>query len=194
MANAIHKKRQFVPTESVKVRTVEFDRLDSYVKADDRSRSASNVAVEDESPEQMRARTARLLQTLRIPERAEDVTILGVSSFIGFAVSDPHDGQLETFAKKIGADYAVASFHYEGKYDSVMTVPQTSFSQSYGTMNAYGTGGYAVGQYQGTSTSTTYVPVPVTRDAYSNVAVFVRKIRPGDPYDPMHPLGVVPKK
>lgn len=78
--------------------------------------------------------------------------------------------------KKVGAEYIVVSRQYARTVSGVIPMttfsPQTTYTS--GTVNAYGSGGYASGTYSGTSTTynqqTAYVPYSVER--YDQRAIF----------------------
>ena len=87
-------------------------------------------------------------------------------------------------AEKHGAALALLDIRYKEtkQYTSVMFLPSTSTSYTYGSVNAtaYGPGGtaHAYGNYSGTTTTTTLNAVPVQRnqDIYSHDAMFFKKI------------------
>jgi len=79
-------------------------------------------------------------------------------------------------AKKVGAEYVVVSRQYASTVSGVIPMttfsPQTTYSS--GTVNAYGSGGYVSGTYNGTSTTyneqTAYLPYSVER--FDQQAIF----------------------
>ena len=79
-------------------------------------------------------------------------------------------------AKKVGAQYVVVSQQFAQTVSGVIPIttfsPQTTYTS--GTVNAYGSGGFATGNYNGTSTTynqqTTYIPYSVQR--YDQRAIF----------------------
>lgn len=79
-------------------------------------------------------------------------------------------------AKNIGAQYVVAARQYTGTVSGAIPIttlqPQTTYTS--GTVSATGSGGYATGTYNGTSTTyssqTSYIPYSVTR--YEQRAIF----------------------
>lgn len=171
------------PAESVQLREVEGDRYRAYL-ADQKNRfQASNRAVEDWSPSDVMAETNLMLATLRIPHTAPKALIIGVSSF-GFLgavnVKEYEVQELEKLAKKKGADYVVVTKMYKGIRRGIAYAPETTFSQSSGSATAVGTQGYATGNYQGTGTSTTYVPYQYENEDWDIYGFFVRVMRPTD--------------
>ena len=101
------------------------------------------------------------------------------SSYIGMTcavdTAEKHGAQLILFDIK---------FKETKNYTSVLFLPSTSTSYTYGTVNAtaYGVGGpaYATGTYSGTTTTTTINAVPVQRsvDLYTHNALFFKKVSP----------------
>jgi S1-C subfamily serine protease len=98
---------------------------------------------------------------------------IGISDFNG-----PVRGVAGAVAqgKTVGAQYVVVSREYantvQGAIPMTTLVPQTTYSN--GTVNAFGSGGYATGTYNGTSTTysqeTSYIPFSVAR--YDQKAVY----------------------
>lgn len=116
---------------------------------------------------------------------------IGVSSFLSeyngmtcaVDTAEKHGAQLILFDIK---------FKETKNYTSVVFLPITSTSYTYGTVNAtaYGNGGFAhgTGHYSGTTTTTTMNAVPVRRSVnlYNHNALFFKRIDPREFY------GVVP--
>lgn len=98
---------------------------------------------------------------------------IGYASFNG-----PMQGVAAALAqgKKVGAQYVVVSQQYASTVTGAIPMttfsPQTTYTS--GTVNAYGSGGYASGTYNGTSTTynqtTTYIPYSIQR--YDQAALF----------------------
>jgi hypothetical protein len=164
----------------VSIRTVEFERAKAFLEDDAKRRAASAVALEDETGEMKRERQQRMLKAFRVPEKQEDVMLLGREEFCLYVRLDPKDGQLEAFAKKIGADYAAVSIGYMGRVNAVVYMPRTNYATSFGTSTAYGAGGSATAYSQDTTTATTYEPVQTTEPLFQYDVIYVRRMRPGD--------------
>lgn len=104
---------------------------------------------------------------------AEGYIAIGYSSFNGPAQG--LRGALEQ-GKKVGATYVVVSAQYAYTVSGAMpiTTPTAQTSYTTGTVNAYGSGGYASGNYSGTTTTygsqTAYVPYSIPR--YDQAAVY----------------------
>lgn len=127
----------------------------------------------------------RTLQDLR----SRGYIVVGYSSFNG-ALEDKSLAVNQ--AKKNGADIVLLRQAYTGSTQTTLALPQyhapqttTVNSHQSGTVNAYGSGGYAYGNYSGTSTSyittpgyTTYSNVPITIHRYDQYAVFLRNPMP----------------
>ncbi|RYG28974.1 MAG: PDZ domain-containing protein [Burkholderiales bacterium] len=97
---------------------------------------------------------------------SQGLGLLGSSSFNG--ANEGAAGAIGQ-AKKIGATHIVMSAQYARTVSGAipMTVPTTTTSYTSGTATAYGAGGYASGNYSGTTTTygsqTTMVPYSVDR-------------------------------
>ena len=91
---------------------------------------------------------------------------------------DPYSKQLHDFARKIGADYVVVTSAYLGPVTTVVREPVTTYSHGYTTVGPHRRGRARSLSYS--DTSTTWVPVQVTEDAYHYRAFFLRRARPGD--------------
>lgn len=171
--------RKFPPTESAQIRAIEFERLQQYAAKEKSLRVASTTAPEDLTEEDRLAAKNRLLETLQLRERGDEVEVLGWSEFTDFDMLDAHDGRLEKFARKIGADYAIVASQYVGKVTRTIDRPMTTYSNTYYT-TLRGHRGRHGGTYSVTDTSTTWVPVNVVEDQYLYTAAFVRKLRPDE--------------
>jgi len=111
---------------------------------------------------------------------------IGISAFSGGLVGEQ---QVMWQAKAVSADVVLYSTQFSHTEAGVMALPsyqagQTYTTQTYGTANAYGSGGYAYGNYSGTSTTTTPGTfgtqyVPYSRQVYEQGAIFWRRMKPG---------------
>jgi hypothetical protein len=168
--------QKFPPTPNVHVRTVEYERLKKFTDEEHQRRVNSTTAPVDLPPEQKMAMKNRLLQALQIPERGDDAVIVGTSQFTSPEVLKPDDPNLAAFAKKLGADTVVVSTAYLGKASRIDTVPVTSYStDTY--ITHYRRNGNRISPAYTTvnSSSTAWVPVPVTEDQYLHQAFFLRR-------------------
>jgi hypothetical protein len=179
-------KIRFTPTTQPAIRTVEFERVREFVADDAKRRAASDVAVEDETPQMKLERRGRLLKAFRVPEKPEDVVVIGTAEFGLYVNLDPKTGDLDAFAKKIGADYAAVAIGYLGPVNTVEYMPSTTYGSSFGTATAYGSGGSVTAYSQTNTTATTYEPVQVTRPYYQYDVIYVRRLRSSDPPIPVH--------
>ena len=97
-------------------------------------------------------------------------------------------------AEKHGAQLILFDIRFKEtkNYTSVVFLPSTSTSYTYGTVNATAYGArsptYATGTYSGTTTTTTLNAVPVQRsiDLYTHNALFFKKV------DPKSFYGIIP--
>lgn len=99
--------------------------------------------------------------------------VVGWSSFVGPAQAKT--GAIAQ-AKAVGAERVLLYSKYRNTITSALpvTLPTATTSYSSGTVNAYGSGGYGVGNYSGMTTTygteTTYIPYSV--DKYDQMAVY----------------------
>lgn len=86
-------------------------------------------------------------------------------------------------AKKIGAQYVVMNAEHSSTTTGAfpLTMPTTSTSFSNGSVNAYGSGGFASGSYNGTTTtygtSTTMIPYSIQR--FNQAILYFAPVRTG---------------
>jgi S1-C subfamily serine protease len=107
----------------------------------------------------------------------EGYILIGTASFSG-AANKVHESQAVEQGKKVGAPVVLVKSQYQGTVTSsipftVPGAPQVSTVNTTGTVNSYGSGGYATGNYNATSTitnpgaRTTYqIPFSVVRNEY----------------------------
>ena len=116
---------------------------------------------------------------------------IGISSF-----SSPYNGMtcaVDT-AEEHGAQLVLLDIHFKEtkNYTSVLFLPTTSTSYTYGTVNATTFGSsrptFATGTYSGHTTTTTMSAVPVNRsvELYTHEALYFKKV------DPKSFYGIVP--
>jgi hypothetical protein len=179
-ASSTGKPTHLAPSERVEVRvaTVEqfneaFANIKSYF-------DEHKLAPEDMTPGDGRAVRQIMLDALRVRVDAQSVARLGVSSFISQMPSRPDDAGLVSFAKSIGADFVVMASEYGGERPGYSMAPVMSQTNSNVTANVWGSGGWAQGNATGSSNTMTFVPVPVTYQQWSNVAVYWRRVTPAE--------------
>jgi hypothetical protein len=163
---------KFSPTDRVELRDVEFARLERYEKTEQKLRTESTTAPADYTSEQRESAKNRLLEALQLKDRGDEIEIIGWSRFADTTVLDLHGKELETFAKKVGADVVVSTSVFTGQVNRVVDYPLTSYSNYYTTFS-----GPRGRQRTFTSAghSTVWVPTPVTEDQYFYEAVFLRR-------------------
>lgn len=99
--------------------------------------------------------------------------LVGVSDFVGPAANQ---AGATAQAKKVGAAIVLISSKYRNTVSGAMplTLPTATTSYSSGNVNTFGSGGFATGNYSGTTTTygtqTTYIPYSV--DKYEQVALY----------------------
>lgn len=158
------------PDSLVRVRRVPWERLNATLVNLERDLVESDVHPSEWPADRLRARDGEVLRALQISEGPDRARILGRSVFRSTRPVTPDDGELEAFARKIGADYAVWSSRYEGKTlvtDRQPVTTQGFVWDGYGDRRGFYRGG-------GSYTETTFVPVVVEADEYAWIAYFVR--------------------
>jgi hypothetical protein len=161
------------PVQEVELRTVEFERLQTYEQAEKQLRVNSSTAPADYTPEQRLEAKNRLLEALQLKDRGDAVDILGWSRFADNEQIDLRDKKLLAFAQKIGADVVVASSAFAGQVNRTRDYPLTSYSNYYTTVT--GPRGRRGTFYSGSGYSTVWVPTTVTENQYIYQAVFLRR-------------------
>ena len=169
---------KFGPTDVVQIRTIEYERFAQFAEQERQRRIVSTTAPQDMPAAERTAERRRLLEALQVPLDPQDAIVLGSSEFTIAEKLDPYSNQLRQFAMKRGADYAVVTSVYRGPVTTFVREPVTTYSYGYVPRRAgrRGVGGAFPYSY----TSTTWVPVQVTEDAYFFQAFFIRKGRPED--------------
>ena len=164
------------PTTSVESRTIPFERYQHYVEDERRRRIQSSTAPQDLSAEDRLADKNRLLETLQLKERGDEIEVLGWSEFNTDEKLSPNDPKLRKFAEKIGADIVVIASTYAGQVTRVEDRPVTTYSHGFTTFaHAHGRRGAVGGTYSDQTTSR--VPVQVTEDQFFYEAIFLRSAR-----------------
>lgn len=115
-------------------------------------------------------------------------TAIGYTSF---STGNSKTGDATKLAKKLKARYLIVATQLtSSETRSVpITLPNTTTSYTSGTANAYGSGGYATGNYSGTTTTTgsktTYIPMTVNR--FDKLAVYFMEV-------PKYGAGILPRE
>ena len=157
----------------VTIRAVEWERLQAF-EAEARERSMGRDLPFDEWPEEWRDfERAEFLRMIRITEDPDLIEDLGTSEFVVPGTLDPYDGSLESFARRIGARYAVVGARGVGLRDVIVYAPLTTWYDDAPSVRR-GRGGHGVRTYSGTGTATSYVPRVVKRDSTQYVVYFAR--------------------
>jgi len=160
----------FTPREQAQIRVVQMDQVNSMSEEWKHYYDEHKLAPEDASAADHRALRQLMFAAFRIREDPDQVAELGDSQFFGKTAAFPEDPQLIGFAKSIGADFVVLATMYAGERPGYSSVPvtTTTFGSGWGR-HYYG---------YGTSSSTTFVPVPVVYQQWSNVAFYFRRVSP----------------
>ncbi len=155
----------FPPTARAQVRYVPIERVNNYLHEMNDNVVNSNQSVYEMDEAGRNAVRSQVLEMLQLPERADTAKVLGFSVFVLPArhAIDPQNGQLERFARSIGADYAIWSSGDAGTADRINMVPVTS--------NSIYSNGF------GSVTGTTFgaAPVVTSERQIEYIAFFVRK-------------------
>ena len=157
------------PSESVTLREVPWARVDQMLRDIESARAASDTHPDEWPPERLAAEKATLLEGLQISEPPDDIEILGRSVFRSTTPLRPGDGSLASFARSIGADYAVWSSNYLGTKEIVQQEPvrSTGFYGSYRHDGRHG--------YYDPWGRTSFVPVVIEADEHAWVVYYLRR-------------------
>jgi hypothetical protein len=161
----------FEPTERVVVRRVPWERLDETLREIERVRVESDVHPEDWTEARRAEEHAELVRALQIPADPDEVIILGRSVFRSTRDVSILDGGLSSFARSIGADYAIWSSTYLGK---TTTVEQESVTRRGYTYRPFRHKSGHIDYDYIPFHETVYVPVVVERDEHAWVAYYAR--------------------
>lgn len=158
-----------VKESPVRVREVPWDRIQDTLRELESERAASDVHPDDWDPARKEAAKAKLLRGLQVSEDPRQVSVLGRSVFRTTDRVRPDDGELSTFARKIGATTVIWSNSYMGKTDVVRSEPVTEWrSGSWDSWDSHrGSRGFS-------ESSTIWVPVVVQADERAWMAFFLR--------------------
>ena len=160
---------QHPPTDRVAIREVPWARVDETLRQIQRARAESPVHRDEWTEGQKLEEKATLLRGLQISQDPARVEILGRSVFRSTSAVSPLDGELEKFARELGADYAVWSSNYVGKADRIEREPVFRHGGSWGYDSDVGS------RYRWRPYDDTYdVPVVVQADEYAWVVYYLR--------------------
>jgi len=162
----------YPPTRTVDLREVPWSRVNSTLEEIERRRAESDEHWEDWSEERLMDEQRRLLKGLQIPEDPEDIIVLGRSVFRSVGEVSPLDPELRGFATELGADYAVWSWNFIGKAQTIVREPVTTS----GVRSGYyrDSSGHRRHRYTPWS-ETIYVPVVVEANEYAWVVYYLRR-------------------
>lgn len=155
--------------QPVSLRRVPWERLDAALVNLEADLAQSDTHVSEWPQDRLDEREAELLTALQISDDPARVTVLGRSVFRSTEPIEPDDGNLEAFARKIGATHAVWSARYQGKTTVIEREPVTTTGYVWdGTRDRFGS------DRDIAYNETTYIPVVVEADEYAWVAYFLK--------------------
>lgn len=161
----------YPPTERVVIRSVPWERVNTALREIERARADSDISPVEWGRDRQLAEQARLASALQLSEDPESLAVLGRSVFKSVGDVRVLDGSLSSFARSIGADYAVWSTTYLGKTQSVETETISRHGYTYGRHRRRdGRIDYDYLPYY----ETIYVPVVVERDQHAWIVYYVR--------------------
>ncbi len=157
----------------VTVREVPWARVEEALRELSALWEQSDVPYEDWPPEKRRDADARLLRALQVTDTVDDVQIVGRSSFKTVERVRPHTGELERFARSIGADTAIWASRFVGKSERVESQPV--FSSGYRRVQYYDTRAKKFRSRLEFEDWTSHVPVVVEADETAWVVYYLRR-------------------
>lgn len=158
----------------VRVREIPWARMAATMQDLNNDIATSDVHPEEWSQERKDAAKAKLLRGLQLSEDPASVQILGRSDFRTTASSTrPDDGQMEAFARRLGATTVVWASQYVGKADRIVQEPVHEYRS--GTYDRWDRRDPHRGSIS--ETSTTWVPVRIQVDENAFIAFFVRDLK-----------------
>jgi len=155
---------------SVKVRRAPWERVQSALVEIERSAAASDVPMEEWTPDKLAESEARLLKGLQVTAPASRVQVLARSTF-HTTEQLPKEDTLQALGARLGATHVVWSSQVVGQVNKVVSTPVTS--STFGTRYRRDRDGNREPDSYHENT-TTYVPVSVTADEVGAIAYFLR--------------------
>jgi hypothetical protein len=156
--------------QPLKIRDVPWQRLDVALYELEQERAASDAPPDEWPDEKKAAAKQKLLTALQVTADASSVEILGRSTFRTTWTTNPNDGELAAFARKIGADTVVWSSNYLGKAQVVRDEPVSEWRS--GSWSTGPDGRRRSDTFS--ENSTIWVPIVVEADENAFVAYFLR--------------------
>lgn len=156
----------------VQVREVPWSRVEQALVELSQMWEHSDEPYEQWPPEKKLQADAKLLKALQVTEPPEKVQIIGRSSFKTTERVRPNTGELEAFARRIGADTALWASRYVGKSERVET--QAVYNSGYRHVQYYDRSADRYRTRYEYDDWTTYVPVVVEADEMAWVVYYLR--------------------
>ncbi|MBL8746724.1 MAG: hypothetical protein JNK58_10260 [Phycisphaerae bacterium] len=157
---------------SVTLREVPWERIQRTLEELQQERAASDVHPDEWSPERKASAKSELLRGLQVSGDPAGIDVLGRSEFRTTRPVRPSDGELERFARSIGATLVVWSRTYLGRTTTTVQEPVTEFTTGTNTYRDR-RGKWRSDRYS--EHSTIWVPVQVEADEHAWMAYFLRE-------------------
>lgn len=155
----------------VRLRDVSWERLQAALTELEAERAASDAPPDEWPAEKKADAKARLLRALQVTADPATVQVLGRSTFRTTWQTDPNDGELAAFARRIGATTVVWSTNYLGKTRVVRDEPVSEWRT--GSYPSYRDGRRHTQTFS--ENATIWVPVVVDADEHAFMAYFLRE-------------------
>lgn len=162
------------PDAPVRVREVDWERLQTAIGEMRASAAASDVPVSEWSEAEKATMKSTLLRALQVTADPAGVVILGRSDFRTTQTLRPEttdQPELVSFARAIGADEVVWSRGYMGRAQTIINEPVNSWY--YGNESYWDSRNRRWRTRSYSDQSTTFIPVQVEADQYAYIAYFL---------------------
>jgi uncharacterized protein YceK len=158
---------QVASNAPVRVREVDWGRLQAGLERLQRAAAESDVPESEWPRERREEAKAELLRVLQVTGDPAAVEVVGRSDFRTTSELRPErDEDLVRLARKVGATEVVWSRRLLGKGETIIREPVTTYSTDWG---------WGRRRRGGLDSSTAWVPVVVAADEYAYVAYFLRR-------------------
>ncbi len=157
----------------IKIREVSWDRVNQTLAEINEKLAKSDTHYDDWSPEQKSRLKAQMLKGLQVSTSPQNVDILGRSEFRTTNRVRPGDGELERFARKIGATTVIVTSSYLGTAETIRQEPVTEYRT--GTITRNSNDDSKRRDTTISESSTAWVPIRVTADENAFIAFFLHE-------------------
>lgn len=173
MYTPVGERAPALPADAaVTLREVPWERVQATLGELEKERAASDVHPDEWTDEQKGEAKTKLLRGLQVSADPAAVRVLGRSVFRSTERVQPNSGELEAFARKIGATMVVWSSTYLGKTEKIVQEPVSQYSTGTDRYRD-DRGRRRTDSY--TENSTLWVPVVVKADEHAWTAYFLRE-------------------